>query len=483
MKNKWIKLLNRKAAMQFSIDLVISNRELLLQEVGYGINNFWYDSITDAVYYLESEIVGGLGRAIVDKITDDPGFINRNIKDCYKRGDDLLATSEAIKNDDVSSYSRDKLFDTLKNFRDKYLHFLPYATYPHSIERYIIGSIRKELEPMLCKANKSGESEDIYQILTTPTRLDMDQQIDVYKAAYDVQKNKSKLSSSAIALQEKYGWMPLWATTAEPLKKEYYEKEILSLSKQDVDFPREIIKLTNNEIELKKRLKNTLNEIHASKLLQDYVFFLQEYIYLRTYRKNILSKSHYNILPLLEEIGKRTKIGNTVLYMGFEELLDLLQDKSLDLKEIKKREEGYAVYARNGKLEIITNKKRIMRLLKNISAEVKSSAKKPTFVRGRVASRGNVTGRACVVLSIKEIGKVKKRMILVTNMTTPDFTPVLGKISAIVTNEGGVTCHAAIVSREFKIPCIVGTSNATELFKDGDMLEVDAENGICKKIT
>lgn len=481
MKKKWVKLLNRKAAMQFSIDLVISNRDLLLKEVGYEINNFWYDSITDAVYYVESEIVG-LGHAIVKKITNDPEFIKKNIKDCYQRGNSLLAASESIKKDDISLYSREKLCGSLQNFRKKYLFFLPYVTYPHSIERYIIGSIRKELELVLNKTNKHNEIENTYQQLITPTRLDMGQQIDVYKAAYDVRKNESSLSKIATNLQQKYGWMPLWATTVPPLKKEYYEKEILNLSKQDIDFQNEIIKLTKNEMDLKERLEKTLNEINSSKLLRNYIFFLQEYIYLRTYRKNIISKSHYNILPLMIEVGKRTGIGKTVLYMSFEEILNLLQNKPLNLREIRKREKGYAVYSKDGKLEIIIGKNKIEGLLKKIDAGFNSTAPKPSFVKGRVASRGKVMGRACVVRSIKEIGKVKKGMVLVTPMTTPDFTPVLGKIAAIVTDEGGVTCHAAIVSREFNIPCIVGTSNATEIFKDNDVLEVDAENGICRKI-
>ena len=65
-------------------------------------------------------------------------------------------------------------------------------------------------------------------------------------------------------------------------------------------------------------------------------------------------------------------------------------------------------------------------------------------------------------------------------MTTPDYVLVMKKVAAIVTDEGGVTCHAAIVSREFNIPCIVGTSNATKVFNDGDLVEVDANTGIAK---
>jgi len=105
------------------------------------------------------------------------------------------------------------------------------------------------------------------------------------------------------------------------------------------------------------------------------------------------------------------------------------------------------------------------------------------YVRGFSASKGNVTGKAIIINSISEIGKVKKGDILVTPMTTPYFTPLLDKVKAIITDEGGITCHAAIISREFKIPCIVGTKVATKIIKSGDKIYINADKGICKILT
>lgn len=67
-------------------------------------------------------------------------------------------------------------------------------------------------------------------------------------------------------------------------------------------------------------------------------------------------------------------------------------------------------------------------------------------------------------------------------MTSPDFVPLMKKAKAIVTDEGGLSCHAAIVSREMGLPCVIGTKNATKVFKDGDMIEVDANKGFVRKI-
>lgn len=104
------------------------------------------------------------------------------------------------------------------------------------------------------------------------------------------------------------------------------------------------------------------------------------------------------------------------------------------------------------------------------------------LVRGLPASPGVAVGRARIIPSIDKIGEFQKGEILVTEMTAPDWVPAMRKAAAIITNSGGMTCHAAIVSRELGIPCIVGTASqgtpATEALKDGMMITVDARLGV-----
>ncbi|CAJ1179510.1 phosphoenolpyruvate synthase [Companilactobacillus crustorum] len=103
-------------------------------------------------------------------------------------------------------------------------------------------------------------------------------------------------------------------------------------------------------------------------------------------------------------------------------------------------------------------------------------------VRGLPASPGLASGVVHVIDDPKDINEFKEGEILVTLMTSPDWVPAMKKAAAIVTNSGGMTCHAAIVSREMQIPCIVGTKSqnvaATEVLKTGDVVTVDAKNGI-----
>ncbi len=99
------------------------------------------------------------------------------------------------------------------------------------------------------------------------------------------------------------------------------------------------------------------------------------------------------------------------------------------------------------------------------------------LLQGGAGSPGVIIGKVKVVPKIEDIAKIEKGDILVTAMTSPDWVPVMKKSSAIITNEGGRTCHAAIVSRELGIPCVVGTSNATELLKDGEIVTVNGYTG------
>jgi pyruvate,water dikinase len=103
-------------------------------------------------------------------------------------------------------------------------------------------------------------------------------------------------------------------------------------------------------------------------------------------------------------------------------------------------------------------------------------------VSGMVANKGIVRGKARITMSAKEAANIQKGEILITSMTTPDFITAMKRAAAVVTNEGGVLCHAAIVSRELGVPCIVGTRIATKVFKTGDLIEVDGNLGVVRKV-
>ena len=148
----------------------------------------------------------------------------------------------------------------------------------------------------------------------------------------------------------------------------------------------------------------------------------------------------------------------------------------------------WGVDERDGKLWILQARPETVWSRKeksDTSAETPSlgdTGNREIVVKGLPASPGNAAGKAHVIIDPSDIDDFKEGEILVTAMTAPDWVPAMKKAKAIVTDAGGMTCHASIVSRELGIPCIVGTKSrsqeATTSIKDGQMITVDATNGI-----
>ena len=103
-------------------------------------------------------------------------------------------------------------------------------------------------------------------------------------------------------------------------------------------------------------------------------------------------------------------------------------------------------------------------------------------VRGMVANKGKVAGIAKIILSSEDFFTFNEGDILIAKMTSMDFIPIMKKSGAFITDEGGLASHAAIIAREYGKPCIIGTKNATKVFKNGEKIEVDAESGVVRKI-
>ena len=191
---------------------------------------------------------------------------------------------------------------------------------------------------------------------------------------------------------------------------------------------------------------------------------------------------NYFLDKFLREIGRRRNLKfDELLDFQSNELLDILKEKRIDKEDIKKRRKYYAIYFEEGKQEKITDERLIKKLF-NLYYDVKIRGKEK--IRGLVVSKGKIPKIKGYVKIIenpsKDRKKMKKNDILVAGMTSPDYIVVMRKAKAVITDHGGMTSHAAIISRELGIPCIVKTKIATKMLKDGDYIEVDANKGIVK---
>jgi phosphohistidine swiveling domain-containing protein len=206
----------------------------------------------------------------------------------------------------------------------------------------------------------------------------------------------------------------------------------------------------------------------------------RKHSYLRNMRVESFFNVEYGAGFAYDEVAKRANFNpELIMEVTIPEMIDFLRKrKSLPGdKEMKKRIQNYAMTVKNGVTTLITNKEKIKEIAKKYYMYVEKSE----IIHGKVACLGGVIkGRAKICLDKNEIGKVKKGDILVANFTTPDFTPAMEKAAAIVADQGGLSSHAAIVSRELGVPCVMATKNGSRVIHENDLIEVNAKTGVIK---
>ncbi len=179
----------------------------------------------------------------------------------------------------------------------------------------------------------------------------------------------------------------------------------------------------------------------------------------------------------MRSIEAKTGIQKDLLkYLTHTEIESVLNGL-IDSKTLKERKDGSMMLCIKGRENRLIFGDEARSLRSQLEGAMESSRENEKILSGSVASQGYAKGIARVVLKEDEFGSFNEGEILVTGMTRPEFVPIMKKAAAIVTNEGGITCHAAIVSRELGKPCIIGTQRATELIKSGDLVEVRAHHG------
>jgi phosphohistidine swiveling domain-containing protein len=230
----------------------------------------------------------------------------------------------------------------------------------------------------------------------------------------------------------------------------------------------------------KKKHKAWLQDLdHKSRKIAE---FFQLVMRMRDERKDPFAQIQAMLAELSVEMLQRAGIDvSCAPYVLIYEYMKGISHLAFIKNEIEKRKLGCIYLGRPG-FKYQTENCDFEEALKQFGEVFEHKDEKVESLKGTVACKGNVKGTVRVVLDPHDDKGFKPGDILVTSMTRPEFVPLMKKAGAVVTNEGGITCHAAIVSRELNIPCIIGTKIATKVFKDGDVVEVDAEKGIVKII-
>lgn len=284
-----------------------------------------------------------------------------------------------------------------------------------------------------------------------------------------IQSNIKKANSYLNNLNYK----KVYLLTIKDLRKEFLEIIKLSISLWRLYFFTEYFFYDEVQKRIEENPQKERNLFNQVKEMQKIKFQLRSVINQLHFRGN-------KIEEYLDEVKKRV-CRNDLHYLHFQEIVDLLNGKEI----IRFNRENYVLGKFNSWQPLINKEAlEIIELFEKYHLPLV----KPKELKGQVANPGLYIGRVKIIpFDLKkdlteEIDKMNKDDVLVAGSTGPEMILACQKAGAIVTEEGGIISHAAIVSRELKIPCIIGTKIATQVFKDGDLVEVNANKGIVKKL-
>lgn len=411
---------------------------------------------------------------------------------------ELFNNVNVIVNDilkkDLKKVSKSNLIDIYKDLHEAAEKFFSISwdidPMDIALEEKMIDLLRKSLKDSLKEYDEAKFTES-YGLINTPieTSFINKEKILLFNAYLFVRKNKiphdaildnKQLRGYIDEFIEKYWWTELtWNGGIIKDECTFIEKvdELSKLSPRDFD------KLYSELKNYSKDIKNKKEIIKKKYNFNDELLYLidlfEMYANFHDLRKEVQMKSTYAFSRLFSEFSRRINIDvHFFQWMWFHEVLQLLEHNSINKEVIEQRFNSLYIDTSTFPHIITLQGKEAEKKINETSAAEQKSIEN---IDGLSASLGKATGIARVCLTnIEAISKVKEGDILVTSMTMPDFVPIMKKAAAIVTDEGGATCHAAIIARELKIPCIVGTKIATKIIKDGMLIEVNANHGVVK---
>lgn len=213
------------------------------------------------------------------------------------------------------------------------------------------------------------------------------------------------------------------------------------------------------------------------KLLEIYLPAIEE---ARRYSEAVYNETEEFFRKLCDNIGQKENIDSQLIASMYkEEMKDYLATGVLPATAtLRDRFSLSGIYFSNSTRTALNREDSV--ILEKLIAE--KNGLTPGFVKGTSASPGIARGTVRIVPDPRHVKIFNEGDILITGMTRPDFVPLMKKAGAIVTDAGGLLCHAAIVSRELGKPCVIATEVATQAFKDGDTVEVNAITGVVRLI-
>lgn len=307
----------------------------------------------------------------------------------------------------------------------------------------------------------------------------------------DLKNNYHKIYRNLERHQKDYFWLRNNYAHSQEISSEEFLQEIKEIikSKTRKEIENEISKTFDSCKKLLNCKRTIIKKLGLGGEILDKIKLFSIFSGWQDERKKMnLYTGHY-ITLLIKEVSRRMRMDYKKGYYLLDDEIKnfLLKNNHILVNKLEERRKAmFFILPDGGRMEIYEGREKealikeaLLTLKKINSVKIRDNK-----VRGMVASFGNkikIAGRIRVVLNAKR-DIFKKGEILVTSMTRPEFVPLMRKAKAVITDEGGVTSHAAIVSREMNIPCVIGTKIAAKIFKSGDLIKIDLKKGLIEKI-
>lgn len=467
--NKKIQKVKWKLLVSFKTELLT---EYLIQKNHYRMANvaglpFKKRLIIDNDVYNDSAELFNVFLKIDKNLYSVANKIFNQVK---RRSSRLLQYSRFISRNDFTVLVDRQLLKVFVHWLKLYEEVVFLIGAPGRLDEFLEDKIKEELRQYNIENVK-----DIFGVLSYPNCLSgaVKEKADLMELAV-----KNKLDNADINRHYiKYSWINLTLLAGELYTVNDIRNKIKQLS-GNKEIEKELNNIRNGIGENQKLFLSLKKHYRFSKKFLKLVRLFQSATCFRTARLDWLNQACALMRPMLLEVAKRLGLtSEELIYCLPEEILNSLKRKKMTVakKEIHRRMNKYLMVTLEGKYPQLILGHEIDKIKKSLMHEFAEKE-----IRGTIAYPGIVRGIVKIVKDRTELSKVKENDVLVSKLTTPDFVPAMEMASAIVTDLGGITSHAAIVARELKKPCIIGTRNATQILKDGDLVEVDTNNGVVK---
>ncbi|TAN33007.1 hypothetical protein EPN28_03325 [Patescibacteria group bacterium] len=460
---------------------------------GKQLFTVWYQDYRNDrdTAYVPVEVIETTVKWIAEKIITEPQWAEELHARTEKLNWDYFNYAQSLVGKDFGALNNAELFDYYKTL----LWLTEQGHLPSIATTWFVDSdgmiFSEYLKQKLGEHLKSLGIDDpvktieYFVLLTTPAKQNFVQleQLDfleLLKAVVIPAKAGIQYKELITKHWQKWRWTPYgYIGPAYDLK--YYEEQVKEALPRVTD-PDQMLKEEKERYEkLIAEQNKVISEINLPPQLARLFAIAREIIWLKDLRKYCIWHGHYVLDMLTKEIAKRLNISHKQANHFLTDEMEnaLLRDK-LDIDLINERIKHCVIEATESGTKYYYGKEADAIIAGLDIEEIKLNVE--DGFKGATAYPGFVSGKVKVVLSLTDADKVEKGDIMLALTTYPAMLPAMKRASAIVTEDGGITCHAAIVAREFKIPCVVGVKKITSVLKDGDMVKVDATSGVVRKI-